>query len=332
MVIDHALSLDWQRQGTTEHLFAKQNDMNSRCVTIAFFSGGVEWVAPAGVTAVMCYQKPDGTSGVYDTLDGKKAYEFSESRKSVTVQLAPQMFAVAGPVQCELRLVENADKILNSFTAIMMVEPSATSGSASEDYFSYASIDAMEQTLEAHGEAIAKLNTDVPALQKRVEELDARTQQSADVAEALESVRGDVTELDARTQVQVILSGDEMPDELVEATEQYQAGLAGTPALREGDVILGKNGRAAVIKAIELDPGGQIYDVTVEGSGVQLLPGAYCRDVTADYCTARKQNPGLLARDYLAALPDGQYQIREEGDTSVYFSRNVDVLGCLHAG
>lgn len=103
MILTHKISLSLDRRGQMQSIDAVQGD-SARAVEISLLENGSAWIVPEGTTAVIRYRRAHGAAGgVYDTLpDGTVAYRISEN--VVTVQLAPQVLAVAGPVEVQVTL------------------------------------------------------------------------------------------------------------------------------------------------------------------------------------------------------------------------------------
>lgn len=147
MQIIHEISIDFQRVGIRPRIHVKENDAATRFVHVAFYDDGTPYaVTTSTTTALMCYAKPDGTSGVYDHIgegeEEHQAYHFDSVGKGVTIELAPSMMVGFGLLCCEVRLVQDGD-ILGTFTFDVDVEKSVTTGTKADDYFSYRAIDAL---------------------------------------------------------------------------------------------------------------------------------------------------------------------------------------------
>lgn len=150
--INHKISLDFQQRGAVPKIYANQNEIESRAVDIALFNAGSKWTAPAGITVVMSYIKPDGIGGEYDHLpDDSPAWSFNADRSEVVVKLAPQMFTTAGEVHCKVRFVTTASsdpaQVLSTFRFDLVCDRDSVSGE-SEPYFSVKSFDEMYQAID----------------------------------------------------------------------------------------------------------------------------------------------------------------------------------------
>lgn len=167
MNIIHEISIDFQRPGVRPKIHIKENDLATRRIHILFFDGGEPYpVTVSTTTAVVCYAKSDGTSGVYDHIgegdDAHQAYQFDSNGKGVTIEIAPSMANGFGLIRCEVRLVA-ADQILSTFTFDIEVERSVTSGTRADDYFSYRAFDQLYSEVDAastHIDQIAEFDPD----------------------------------------------------------------------------------------------------------------------------------------------------------------------------
>ena len=140
MEINHTLLLDLQQMGTRQIMYAKQGDSLTRIAKLCLYDDGTEFDVPSGTTLQIAYAKADGKGGLYDKMpDGSTAC--TSSGNIVTAKLHPQMFAVAGLVSCELRLMTSAGQQLSTFSWFITVQASASAGAESEDYFRFATLE-----------------------------------------------------------------------------------------------------------------------------------------------------------------------------------------------
>ena len=146
MIINHKLKIDLVSQEVIPRLNAMQNDANSRVLEISLLESGMPWELPADVSAAVSYAKPDGTSGLYDTLpDGSTAYTISGN--TVTIVLAPQVLTAPGLVRASIILIKNAVQ-LTTFPLSILVEAIPGAGSEkSEDYYHYTTFDALNRAI-----------------------------------------------------------------------------------------------------------------------------------------------------------------------------------------
>lgn len=232
MAITHTIRLDMQQPGTRQLIYAKQGD-TERKLEISLYNGGSAFnVQATGYTRLICFCKPDGTGGVYDKMpDNSDATTVTDNL--VTAKLHPQMFTCAGSVLCELRMTTSAGVQLGTWSWIIQVEPTVTSGITSEDYYKFASIDSLRA-------ALVKLRSD----------FDGRTKLL--VCSGLRATFGGQT-----------IEGAEMPTVDGDVYEAVQLEVLGDDAAADGDIILGENGYFA---AYGLEDGA----ATLTGTGTRL--------------------------------------------------------------
>ncbi len=232
MAITHTIRLDMQQPGTRQLIYAKQGD-TERKLEISLYNGGTAFdVQATGYTRLICFCKPDGTGGVYDKMpDNSDATTVTDNL--VTAKLHPQMFTCAGSVLCELRMTTSAGVQLGTWSWIIQVEPTVTSGITSEDYYKFASIDSLRA-------ALVKLRSD----------FDGRTKLL--ICSGLRATFGGQT-----------IEGTGMPTVDGDVYEAVQLEVLGTDAAADGDIILGENGYFAVYG---LENGA----ATLTGTGTRL--------------------------------------------------------------
>ena len=165
MIIKHKLKIDLVSQEVIPRLNAMHNDANSRVLEISLLESGTPWEIPTDVSAAVSYAKPDGTSGLYDTLpDGSTAYTISGN--TVTIVLAPQVLTAPGLVRASIILIKNAVQ-LTTFPLSILVESIPGAGSEkSEDYYHYTTFDALNRAIgnladletENKGSLVAAIN------------------------------------------------------------------------------------------------------------------------------------------------------------------------------
>ena len=139
------ITVDLQRPEINT-IHAKQFDSLSRYADIKLLSGGQPWAAESSITYVMQYEKPDGTKGMYDKLpDGTTDAVTAETDASgctvLRTRFAPQMMTVAGRVRFSVAMVQTDGTKLQTFSAILDVEPSEVNSYTSEDYYKVTSLD-----------------------------------------------------------------------------------------------------------------------------------------------------------------------------------------------
>ena len=132
----HKVKIDLLTPGLHPRVYAVQDDICTREVQISLYSGGASW-SPAKASAAVGYSKPDGTTGLYDSLpDGSAA--ISISGNVVTVILAAQMLTCAGTVEAAVTLADANGNQISTFAFDVIVSANPGSGAIkSEDYFNY---------------------------------------------------------------------------------------------------------------------------------------------------------------------------------------------------
>lgn len=114
-------NLQWRNQ-TRQMAFAKQGDYNSRKIALLLYNGSNRFTwTDSAYTAEFAYKRPDGAGRAYSQIDGNSAISLNAAAGAVTVLLEPEVLAVAGMVQCELRLLTEGSRIA-TFTFGYFVE------------------------------------------------------------------------------------------------------------------------------------------------------------------------------------------------------------------
>lgn len=146
--ITHDLTLDFTLRPVTPRLDMMQHDSGSRELRIRLTRGGESW-QPEGVTPAVAYRKPDGTSGLYDTLpDGSAAGIFQQD--TVTLTLAPQVLTCPGRVEAALVLTDGDLNRVSSFPFEIQVAADPAAGQPeSENYYHIAALSEALALLEA---------------------------------------------------------------------------------------------------------------------------------------------------------------------------------------
>jgi hypothetical protein len=147
MNISSVLNLDMASEGSRQFLHVKQNDILTRSVDLTLYAGGTVWQVPSGTSMAICYRKPDGTLGYYDTMPDGVTPACTASGNTVHVLIAPQMCTVAGTVICELRMTADDGSALGTFAWYCEVHKSAYSGIPSDDYYNVVSIEGLSAAI-----------------------------------------------------------------------------------------------------------------------------------------------------------------------------------------
>lgn len=145
-------------------IHAKQFDALSRYADIKLLSGGQPWAAESSITYVIQYAKPDGTKGMYDKLpDGTTDAVTAETDTSgctvLRARFAPQMLTVAGRVRFSIAMMKTDGTKLQTFSAILDVEPSEVNSYTSKDYYKITSLD---ELLEEVKKRVKSVNNILP--------------------------------------------------------------------------------------------------------------------------------------------------------------------------
>ena len=143
-------------------IHAKQFDSLSRYADIKLLSGGQPWAVESSITYVIQYEKPDGTKGMYDKLpDGTTDAVTAETDVSgctvLRARFAPQMFTVAGRVRFSVAMVQTDGTKLQTFSAILDVEPSEVNSYTSEDYYKVTSLDELLEEVKKRVKSVNQI-------------------------------------------------------------------------------------------------------------------------------------------------------------------------------
>jgi len=136
LVITHKLKMNMEEE-VTQRLEMPLGDVSTRSIEMLLYSRQSPWPIPEGVTVLICYQKPDGTVGQYDTMpDGTAAWSANDN--VLTVLVAPQVLTAVGNVALFAQMYLE-DKVLHTFSVEIGVRaPFVTNRgihTASEDYY-----------------------------------------------------------------------------------------------------------------------------------------------------------------------------------------------------
>ena len=123
MMITNHVNLDLQQPGQPAVINAVQEDRCTRQLKIKLTSGGADWPVPDTASVLVCFSRPDGAGGQYDTLPTGAA-AWSAEGNVLTVLLAPQVLAVSGVVSLWITLSEG-DSRLSTFAVLVNVAPRA---------------------------------------------------------------------------------------------------------------------------------------------------------------------------------------------------------------
>ena len=121
-------NLQW-RNTTRQLAYAKQGEFNSRKIALFLYNGANRFTFSDGVyTGEFAYKRPDGAGDVYSTIDGNSAIVLNGAAGAAEITLAPEVLAVPGIVECELRL-KTSNSLLATFTFGYYVEKAVVDSS-----------------------------------------------------------------------------------------------------------------------------------------------------------------------------------------------------------
>lgn len=151
MKITKTITIDLARAPDHPRILAVEGDAGSRAVEIRLKANLEPWPVPEEATVSLVYQKPDGTSGWYDTLpDGSSCCAIDGN--VVTLELAPQVLTVEGTVSAALVLRDASGNQLTTFGFLIQVLSSPGDTESSRDYYNLkvvASIEELTARLDA---------------------------------------------------------------------------------------------------------------------------------------------------------------------------------------
>lgn len=148
MILTHKIQLSLDTRGDRPCLDAVQGD-TARAIEITLLENGAAWPVPEGVTGVVSYRRVrGGAGGIYDTLRGG-APACTRNENRLTVNLAPQVLAVAGPVELQVMLLRG-ESALTSFSILIYVQGNLSDATTDEE--SYVNLtEHIRQTIENMG-------------------------------------------------------------------------------------------------------------------------------------------------------------------------------------
>lgn len=131
-----ALTLNMQLPNIAAVSWAVQGDQLSRQIQATLVDGSTAWNPQAGYHGIVRFQKPDGTSGVYDVdEDGNPAVTWTGN--VATVKIVQQALTVAGTVLMQLEFYDSNEARVTAFGWVNNVQPSAVTDDEflSSDYY-----------------------------------------------------------------------------------------------------------------------------------------------------------------------------------------------------
>lgn len=119
MIVKHKLTMDLTGQAGMPRAEMVEGDQYVRQLELSLYCGREPWNIPEDARAVVAYHRADGIGGAYDTLgDGQSAW--AAAGHVLTVDIAPRVLAVAGPVLLSVVLYRGNSKI-NTFAILLSV-------------------------------------------------------------------------------------------------------------------------------------------------------------------------------------------------------------------
>lgn len=141
MLLTKEVTMNLNYRGTPIVLDALQGD-SCRALVIHFVAGETAWEIPADAEVFLQYCCADGTGGTFDALsDGTSAY--SVNGDALTINLVPQLCAVAGHTQLQVTLC-SGDTQLTTFPIVIRVSPQVNADTACGEYTN------LQQWLDRH--------------------------------------------------------------------------------------------------------------------------------------------------------------------------------------
>lgn len=132
MIVTQKLMMNLSSRDIPQHIDVMQEDKYTRNIEMSLYANNLSWDIPSGATAVIRYQKPDGTGGNYNAMpDGSLAYSISGN--TLTVALAPQVCTVPGSVSLAVGLLKGIEE-LNTFSVCINVHRNPGIDVLSENY------------------------------------------------------------------------------------------------------------------------------------------------------------------------------------------------------
>lgn len=137
------VNLNVQLPNYSTVIYAVQGDVMSREISATLMDGSSPFTPPYGVLGSIRYMKPDGTVGLYDTMEDESTPAVVITGNVATILLAEQMLTVVGEVIAQLSLYSEEAERLSTFTFKVMVEanPYTDEEFESTDYYSVLTAD-----------------------------------------------------------------------------------------------------------------------------------------------------------------------------------------------
>lgn len=147
MMIEQNYNLDLVPSGTPLVVYVSQFDKGGRRLSFTLYKDNVAFTLPTGASATILGTKPDKIAFMYAMqTSGNKLY----------IDVTEQMTAVAGPVQCEIRVSNTAGEKIGSSNFIIYCEKTPLDSDA---VISETDIPVFEELVAQANSAAAEANT-----------------------------------------------------------------------------------------------------------------------------------------------------------------------------
>ena len=174
--ITHKLTMDLEIKAPTPWIEIPCGDVNTRKIRFLLKANQMPWSVPEDAVVLVCFSKPDGTGGEYDTMpDGTSAWEAVDN--TLTISLAPQVLTVTGSIMLYTS-IRKEEKVLNTFGVEIRVCASDDDGKEnridrSEDYVYTTRVMPGPDSAEI-GQYLCVAELDAQGKVKRVKAVDAK--------------------------------------------------------------------------------------------------------------------------------------------------------------
>ena len=179
MLINHELTLDLRNPTQQERITVKQWDTLTHGLQITLFDNGEPWPIPAEATPVVRWFACDPESGetargIYDTLPGG-GQAWTAAENQLELLTVPQMFVLPGIVQADVAFVAG-EKTLATANFEFYVNRAPADGTEPEvqSYYKVATLDQINEAIEAVQRTQAELELQLAHLTDRVAALEAK--------------------------------------------------------------------------------------------------------------------------------------------------------------
>lgn len=132
--VSRKITVDLSRKGGTRPVFAVQNDVGARNLTVMITDDGSPYKIEAGTTAALNYKRPDGVSG---------ALMMTVGEREVSINLHPVVIGVKGVTVCTVSLFDADKNKLTSSEFCLDVSEELYSGEAIDATPEYALLESL---------------------------------------------------------------------------------------------------------------------------------------------------------------------------------------------